>query len=210
MSMAFIKVYRKYFAGAAIAWAACLVLFLLAYMVVLRPQYDSRKRLDNAFAEQKELHASAQEAAQEKTKTELNEQIERLRNRLKDFVSDFEDSANLTFDIGQIANEGKVSSFSVKNKEKRGTSMLAIPDSNNIAESHMDVSFIAGFYQFATFVNALERRRPVLFVREFTLKRSNQKDSMYQVTLDVAAFVRKQPEKETANKPSEPAFTAKI
>lgn len=207
--MAFIETHKKSLTKAAVAWAVCLVLFLLAYMVVLRPQYDSRKRLDNAFAEQKELHASAQEAAQEKTKTELNEQIERLRNRLKDFVSDFEDSANLTFDIGQIANEGKVSSFSVKNKAKRGTSMLAIPDSNNIAESHMDVSFIAGFYQFATFVNALERRRPVLFVDGFTITRSNKDDSSYEVTLDVAAFVKKPPETETADKSSPPASSAK-
>jgi hypothetical protein len=210
MSMAFIKAYRKYLTGAAIAWAGCLVLFLLAYIMALRPQYDSRKRLEDALAEQKELHASAQEASQEKAKVQLSEQIERLRNRLKDFVIDFDNSANLTFDVGQIASQEKVSSFSVKSKENRGTSMVAIPDSNCITESHMDISFIAGFYQFATFVNALERHRPVLFVREFTLSRSNQKDSMYQATLDVAAFVRKQQEKATAGKPSEPALSAKI
>ncbi|MGD8501098.1 MAG: type II secretion system protein GspM, partial [Phycisphaerales bacterium] len=111
--MAPIKMYKKYLMIAAIVWAACLVLLILLYMVVLRPQRNSRKHLENTLAEKKQLYEFAQRAAQEQTKIQLNEQIERLRDKVKDFVVDFEDSANLTFDIGQIANEKKVASFSV-------------------------------------------------------------------------------------------------
>jgi len=205
--MGLIEIHKKYLTKAAIVWVACLALFLLAYIMVLRPQHLSEKRLDRTLTEKKQLYESAQKAAQETTRAQLNEQIKQLRDRLHDFVIEFEESANLTFDIGQIANEKKVTAFSVKGKENRTTS--AVPDCNAISESHMDVSFVSGFYQFATFVNALERHKPVLFVNAFTITRSNQNDAAYEVTLDVAAFVKKPRERETADKASPPAVNTK-
>jgi hypothetical protein len=202
-----IEIHKKYLTKAAIVWAACLVLLLLAYIMVLRPQHLNEKRLDRTLAEKKRLYESAQRATQEATRAQLNEQIRQLRDRLHDFVIGFEDSANLTFDIGQIASDKKVTAFSVKGKENR--TALAVPDCNAISENHMNVSFVSGFYQFATFVNALERHKPVLFVNEFTIVRSNQNDAAYEVTLDVAAFVKKPRERETADKASSPAADAK-
>jgi Tfp pilus assembly protein PilO len=204
----FIKIYRAYLIRTAIAWAVCLVLFVLAYMLILGPQRSSRKRLESTLTEKKQQYEMAQIAAQEQTKVRLNEQIEKLRDTIKDFVVDFEDSANLTFDIGRIASEEKVASFSIKNNDKQ--SISEIPDCNSICENHIDISFMAGFNQFATFVNALERHQPVLFVNEFTISRSKKGQSTYQVVLDVAAFVRKQQDREIANKPSEPTVGPKI
>lgn len=204
----FIKIYRKYLTRTAIVWAVCLVLFILVYILVLGPQNSSRKRLKSTLAEKKQLYEFAQRATQEQTKIRLNEQIEGLGDILKDFVVDFEDSANLTFDIGRIAKEEDVSSFSIKNNNKQGIS--EIPDCNSICENHIDISFIAGFNQFATFVNALERHQPVLFVNEFTISRSKKGESTYQVTLDVAAFVKKQQEREIADQSSAPTVGSKI
>ena len=204
----FIKIYRKYLIRTAIAWAACLVLFVLACIFILGPQKSGRKRLENTLTEKNQQYEMAQKAAQEQTKIRLNRQIENLQNTLKDFVLDFEDSANLTFDIGRIANEEKVASFSIKNKDKQGFS--EIPDCNSICESHIDISFIAGFNQFATFVNALERNQPVLFVNEFSISRSKKGQSAYQVSLDVAAFVKKRQDREIANQSSEPDAGSKI
>lgn len=205
--MAFIETHKKYLTKAALGWAVCFVMFLLAYMVVLRPQCINKKRLDRTLTEKKESYEAAQTAAQESTKAQLHEQIRQLQERLRDFVIDFEDSTNLTFDIGQIASERKVGSFSVKSKDKRGGS--PVPESGSIGENHLDVSFIAGFQQFATFVNSLERHRPVLFVNEFTVARSSKDGSSYEVTLDVAAFVKKQQETQTADKTPPPASSAK-
>jgi hypothetical protein len=204
----FIKIYRKYLTRTAIAWAACLVLFILAYMLVLGPQKSGRKRLESTLAEKQELYEFAQKATEEQTKIRLKEETEGLRDTLKDFVVDPEDSANLTFDIGRIANEEDVSSFSIKNNDKQG--ILEIPDCNSICENHIDISFIAGFNPFATFVNALERHQPVLFVNEFTISRSNKGESIYQVSLDIAAFVRKQQEREVADKSPAPDLGPKI
>lgn len=204
----FIKIYRKYLIRTAIAWAACLVLFVLVCVFILGPQKNNRKRLESTLTEKKQQYEMAQEATQEKTQISLNEQIENLQNTLQNFVLDHDDSANLTFDIGRIANEEKVASFSIKNKDKKGLS--EIPDCNSIGENHIDISFIAGFDQFATFVNALERHQPVLFVNEFSISRSNKGHSAYQVSLDVAAFVKKQQDKEVADQSSVPIVRSKI
>jgi hypothetical protein len=204
----FIKIYKKYLIRTAIAWAVCLALFVLAYMFVLGPQKSGRKSLERTLEEKKQMLESAQRAAQEQTKIRLNQEIENLREILKGFVVDFEDSANLTFDIGRIANEEKVASFSIKNKDKQG--LTEIPDCNSICENHIDIGFTARFNQFATFVNALERHQPVLFVNEFMISRSNREQTNYQVTLDVAALVRKQQDREIANKSSAPTVGSKI
>lgn len=204
----FIKSYKIYLIRAAIMWAACLVLFVLAYLFVLGPQKDTRRNLENKLAEKNEQLEMAQIAAREQTKERLNKEIENMRDTLKNFVIDMENSANLTFDIGQIANEEKVSSFSIKNKNKQGLS--DIPDCNCISENHIDIGFIAGFNQFATFLNALERHQPVLFVNEFSIAPSNKDKSAYQVTLDVAAFVKKQLDREIADQSSTPTIGSKI
>ena len=196
--MAFVKTYKKYFIWMGVIWAACFVLFLFAYLLVLGPQKNNKKHIENKLAEKKQVYELAQRAAREETKIQLNEQLERLQSRLKDFVIDFEDSANLTFDISQIADEKKVTSFSIKSKGNHGLS--AIPGCNNIFENHIVISFIGNFNQFATFLNALERNRPVLFVDKFALARFGQNESTYRVTLNVAAFVRKHQDVKTADK----------
>jgi len=203
----FIKIYRKYLTRTAIAWAACLALFVLAYILILGPQKSNRKSLESTLAEKKDLYEFAQKATKEETKNRLNEQIEGLINRLKGFVVNFEDSANLTFDIKRIANEEDVSSFSIKNNAKQG--ILEIPDCNSICENHIDISFVAGFKPFATFVNALERNQPVLFVSEFEISRSTKGEPTYQVSLDVAAFVKKQQEREIADQSLAPDLGSK-
>jgi hypothetical protein len=204
----FIKIYRIYLTRTAIAWAACLFLFVLAVIFVLGPQKSGRKRLESTLSEKKQQYEMAQRATQEETKARLNEQIEGLRDILKGFVVDFEDSANLTFDIGQIANKEKVASFSIEQNDKQGVS--EIPDCNSICENHIDIGFIAEFNQFATFVNALERHQPVLFVNEFAMTRSNKGQSTYQVSLDIAAFVKKQQDREIADQSSAPTVGSKI
>ena len=185
----FIKIYRKYLIRTAIAWAVCLVLFVLAYVFVLGPQKSNRKRLESTLTEKKQQYEMAQDATQKETQIRLNEQIKNLQKTLQNFVLDHEDSANLTFDIGRIANEEKVASFSIKNKDKKGLS--EIPDCNSIGENHIDISFIAGFDQFATFVNALERHQPIIFVDEFTIVRAGKGSEEHKVKMNLAVLVSK-------------------
>jgi Tfp pilus assembly protein PilO len=202
------KTYKKYFTIAGLIWASCFVLFLLAYILVLGPQKKNNKLIESKLAEKKQVYQSALKSSQEETKARLNEQIENLQNRLKDFVADFEDSANLTFEISQIADEKKIASFSIKGKDNLVLSGKS--DSKYISENHIAINFVGGFNQFATFLSALERHRPVLLVDKFTITRSGQDDSAFRVSLNLAAFVRKQDETNISSKNSSQVYGVKI
>lgn len=206
--MDFFKTYKKHLMTSGIIWAACLVLLVLIYFLVLGPQNHARKRIEGELDGKKQKYDFAQNATKEETKIRLYKQIEDLHNKLDFFVINFEDSANLSFDISQIASDKKVTSLSVENDSKKTISTIS--DSNNIFENHISVKFIGGFKQFAGFLNDLERNKPVLFVKGFTIKPSNQDDSVYQVKLDVSAFVRKQQAGKNKEKSSERVFGAKI
>ena len=206
--MSCMKTYKKYFTMAGLIWAACFVVFLLVYVLVLVPHKNSKELIEGKLAEKKQVYESALRAAQKETKTQLNEQIEHLQNRLKDFVADFEDSANLTFEISQIADEKNIASFSIKGKDNLVLS--GKPDSKYISENHLVISFIGGFNQFAAFLSALERHRPVLLVDKFTIARSGQDDSVFRVNLNVAAFVTKQQGTKTSDKNSTQVYGVKI
>jgi len=196
--MSFIKTHRNYLMVAGAIWAASCVVFLLAYLLVLGPQKDHIKHTEDKITEKKQAVESALRAAQEETKIQLNEQIERLQSRLKDFVIDFEDSADLTFDISQIANDQRVASFGIKTKDSRKLS--PIPDCSYIYENHIEINFTGGFGQFATFLNALERHRPVLFIDKLVITRSVREGAEYQVGLNVTFLVGKPQESKTAGK----------
>ena len=214
--MTFLREYKTYLTRAATIWMVSLVLCLMAYVIVLRPQNSSQRRLENTLAEQKQLYASARRAAQEETKIQLNEQIERLRDQLRTFAIDLEDLTDLTFDISQMANQENLASFSVttrgiqRSAGRRSVAAGQESETSHVRENHIDIKFTAGFYQFATFVNALERHRPVLFINQFNISRSNQNGAVFQVSLDVAAFVRKQQNNETADKGLASTFSAQL
>ncbi len=188
------KVYKKYFTTVALIWAACFTVFLFGYLLFLAPQNSTKKQIENKLSDKKQRYESVTKVAQEENRIRVKEEIERLRNRLADFAVDFEDSANLTFDISKIAGEKRVTAFSIRS---RGTEAVSpMPNCKYICEGRIEISFTAGFNQFATFLNALERHRPVLFVDSFTISHSRQEEAGCQTTLNAAMFVRKQQEQE--------------
>jgi hypothetical protein len=185
------SVYGKYFTKVALIWTGCFILFFFVYMLMLAPQKNSKEQLKKQLEEKKQMYNSALKATQKETQIQLNEQIEHLRNKLKDFVIDFEDSADLTFDISQIANAKEVASFSVETNRKDNSRDPAMSD-KYIFESHIDISFFtADFNQFAALLNALERHRPVIFVDRFAITRSSKSSSDRQVNMSLAVLVRK-------------------
>lgn len=186
------RICNRYFKTVGSVWAGCLVALVLTYVLVIGPQKKLRQQADKELEEKKQMYHAVIKTAQEENRTKLNEQIEQLRNRVNDFITDFEDSANLTFDISQIASDKQVDSFRIKSKEKRRRS--AVPEPEYIDENHLAVSFTAGFNQFATFLNALERHRPVVFVDKFTITRSKRDNSTHKVSMNLAFFMKKRQE----------------
>ena len=185
------SIYQKNLIKMALIWSGCVVLLFVMHMMLLSPQKSLKKKLEKQLMAKEQLYNSAFRMSQDGIKTQLRNEIEELENELGNFVIEFEDSANLTFDISQIANEKKVGAFSIKTKEDRGGSTL--PDCEQLNEDDIEIRFTANnFNQFATFLNELERHRPVIFVDKFKISRSEQKnDEGHKVSMSLSVFVKK-------------------
>jgi lipopolysaccharide export LptBFGC system permease protein LptF len=187
------SVYGKYFTKVALIWAGCLALFFFIYILTLAPLKGIREQLERRLEEKKRMYDSALKASQKETRIQLDEQIQQLRNKLKDLVIDFEDSANITFDISQIASGKAVTSFNIETKkDKKDSDKSKAKSDKYISESCIDISFsTTDFNQFAALLNALERHQPVIFVDRFTITRASRGSPEHQVKMNLAVFVRK-------------------
>jgi len=183
------SIYRKYFTIGILFWAICFVVLLLSYLVVLAPQERLRRMTERKLAETKRLAQSARDAAEEKNKNKLLEQLTRSNNSLKDFVVEQENAANLTFDIGRISSEIKLNSFSSIPTGSEGT--LKTDNYKHINARQISVNFNSSFNKFAVFLNALERNRPVVFIDTFSITRSTEGGSGHKVDMKLAVLVGK-------------------
>ena len=182
-------IYKKYTKTIVFFWVVCLLVLVLVYMLALKPQRQVRRDIEDKLAKQKKMLDGALEASKPQTKERLAREVEEYRGRLRDFVTDSDGAANMTFDISRIANEEKVSAFSIK---RIGTAQLgSIAQCEYIGENRMEVSFEGNFNQFARFVNALERHRPVVFVDSFSIGKSNYSTGGNHITMSLSVFVEK-------------------
>ncbi|MHC4475233.1 MAG: GspMb/PilO family protein [Planctomycetota bacterium] len=181
--------YKKYFKTVAAVWAGCCVLLGAAYMFLLAPQAKDARQIREMLEEKKSIYEDARQAAKAETKAQLQKEIEALQNKLGDFVIEFEDAADVRFDISQIARNKKVNSFSIKRDNSRKETTLA--GCELIGQNCVSIDFSGNFNQFAKFLNALERNRPVVFVDEFKVVRSKKDELQRQVEMDLSFFVRK-------------------
>ncbi len=180
---------RKYFIAMALVWPICFVLFVVTYIFVLVPQSNRGKEVEKKLIEKKQTYKSVLEIAQENTKVQLSEEIKRLQAGLGKFVVNFEDSADLTFDISRVANEYKVDSFSISSVGEFDS--LGKSGNSYILENSMDVSFSSSFNHFAGFLNALERYQPIVFIDTFKIGRSRDSGANHRVDIKLLVLVRK-------------------
>ena len=164
------------------------MLFVFAYMLILAPQNKTAKQVKKKLVEKEQKYNFALQSIQPKTKLKLNKQIKDLQDDLANFVVDLEYSANLPFYITRIANEKQIAMVSIKTQDDGGETKL--PDCDYIYENRINIDFAANFNQFAIFLNALERYRPVIFVDECTIERSKQDNSGHLVDMNLSVFVR--------------------
>ncbi len=185
--------YKDYLIKVGIVWAVCFGLFAAVYLFALGPQLKAKSRTTQQFKETMEAYNTAQQMAREETKIKLRERIEQLGADLNKYMVDNSSTANLVFDISNIANETELEGFSIGVREKiTGRDSLQC---NYIDESQINVSFrVKDFYQFATFLNRLERNEPVVFVDKFEISRSRNSSTGHQVSMNLSAFIRKKAE----------------
>jgi hypothetical protein len=176
----------------SVVWAVSIVLVALVYFLVISPQLKVKAQLAQELGEKQQMYDAAASAAQEDNKKKLTYEIEVLKSKLGDYAIEFEESANLTFDIGRIAADKQVGSFTVKTSEQSRDSDQSGP--KYLQENRIEIAFASNFRQFAAFLNALERHRPVIFVDRFKVLRQEQGGASNKVDMGLSVFVRKRPE----------------
>jgi hypothetical protein len=181
--------YRKYILTMGIVWAASLIVFALVYHIVIIPQLKAKAQLLEESTEKKQMFESAISAALEDNKKKMAGEVEELKTRLSDYACEYEESANLTFSISRIAADKQVSDFTVKTSEQgRAQDALA---ANNMQENHIEISFASDFLQFASFLNTLERHKPVIFVDRFKVLRGGRSGMPDKADMTLSYFARK-------------------
>jgi len=180
---------KKYYTTVGLIWVACVILLFFVYMLVLEPQRQQKKNMTNQLVEAKRAYDAAVKAGDEQTQARLSRQLTDLQARLKSFAIDSGESANLTFDISELASEQQIDAFGVKSQDGRNASDMS--EFTHIGEDYFDVSFTAGFNQFARFLSALERHEPVMLVDKFAITRSEEFEQGHHAKLNLAALVKK-------------------
>ena len=178
----------KYLKVAALVWSGCFIIFLLVFFAILGPLNKRRIQIETEFKKVEAEAAAASLASQEQTKNRLNEEIRTSNERLGDFVFAPERTSNLTYEIGSIFSGIGLDGFEVT---PTGQSIAAFDGCKYASGQYYQVSFTASFNEFAAFLNALERYRPVIFVDTFTITRSSQGDSEPKVDMQLAVLVAK-------------------
>ncbi|MHC4507892.1 MAG: hypothetical protein ACYTAO_02900 [Planctomycetota bacterium] len=182
-------IYRKYLKAGAVFWALCFVVLFLFYLIVLGPQEQVRSRTEMRLAEVQALAQEATEAAQEKTKTRLAEQVREAADTLGRFVIGEKLTDSLSLDIREIPGREALSAFGIS---AGGEALIQMSNCKYIFGKRLSVNFTSSFNEFAAFLNALERNRPVIFIDTFSIIRSRDGTSEHQVDMALAVLVEKQ------------------
>jgi len=178
----------KYIKVAALVWSGCFIVFLLVYILVLSPLNRRRTNIEIEFRKVKSNADAALLASQEQTKIRLNEQIEELNESLGNFVIEPGNTSNLTYQISGISNKIRLNAFKVT---PIGQNIPTFDDCKYISGQLYQVGFTASFNQFAEFLNALERYRPVIFIDTFSITRSREGKTNHTVDMQLAILVAK-------------------
>jgi hypothetical protein len=181
--------YKKYIMMMGIVWGVSFVLFAIAYYLFITPQLKIKAQLLAEATEKKGRLEMALDISLEDNKKKMTAEVESLKAMLGNYVSEYEDSPNLTFAVSRIAGDRQVRAFTVKTPESgRQPDQLA---TKNIQENKMEISFASDFLQFANFINTLERHQPVVFVDRFRMQREGPGGTTNKVDMSLSFFVRR-------------------
>jgi hypothetical protein len=172
-----------------LVWVPSLVLAGLADLLVLSPQGRQMRNLETRLQEQKRICELAQAAANPQTQARLTKLVDGLNQRVARFAVPWEGTENLAMGIVQVANQVGLGSFSMRPRGRQ--EFEPAPHCDCLGEKQIDVTFAASFPAFATFLNAMERYRPMLFIENFTILRGQLQSGQPQINMQLVLFVEK-------------------
>ena len=145
-----------------LTWLGLLLTCGLLYALVLLPQNHRLEALKNQVAEKQRQYEINLQTSNPETRHKKLQKLVVAQDQLDEYVTVQEAISNLTLGIGRLAAQNHLELFA--SKEITGQPFQEIPNCKTIGNNYLEVSFKAGFTQFATFLNQLERHRPVIML----------------------------------------------
>lgn len=180
---------KKYLIIIASIWFGFFISLLLVNLIVLMPQKNKIKKLEQQISEKKQILEEALAISDYDNKLKLDKEMKQLRDELGGFVNSFDNLSNMTFEIRQLAGKEDLDSFSIRARDDYQG--MGMSECEYIRESQIDTNFSSDFNRFANFINLLERHEPVIFVDTFMIRRSDEKDVPPKVKVNLSVFVKK-------------------
>jgi hypothetical protein len=178
----------QYLKFTAFVWSGCLVVFLLAFMLVLRPLHKRQIQVETEFRKVKAESDAAFTASLEQTKARMTEHIQQLSEQLGEFVIEPQNTSGLTYQLSEISSNIGLNAFDCA---PTGQAITAFDPCKFVSGQYYQVSFTASFTKFAQFLNELERYRPVIFIDTFSITRPRQGETEPKVSMTLAVLVAK-------------------
>ncbi len=186
--------YKKCIIVTASIWMACCVLLLVFYFLMVSPQQKSIIDVERNIAEKEKIVQRLRRAGAPEARAKLKKELEDQQNKLAEFMIDWADASELTFNVSEIAREIadiKAGTFASKSDGPGAE----IENCEQIIEKQINVDFNSNFLGFARFLNMLERNHPIIFVDKFKIEHDRSSD-MEIIDMDLAVLVKKRPGKE--------------
>ena len=180
----------KYMKTAVVVWGICLVVFVLAFMFVLRPQIAEKSNLDRKYEIAKENDETYNEQAKESTKREMQEQIDEMKAQLARFVLPSRDAIQTLASI-EIDKMAKDLGLDAYIDPWNGSQIAAFSECKHVYGQSIKVTFNATFNEFAKFLNRLERYKSVIFIDSFSITRSHEENVKHTVEMNLVVLVEK-------------------
>lgn len=168
-------------------WIGLSAVLLSAFLLFVLPQERAKAQITRQLAEKKQAIIRAREAANVKTRTRLEREIETLQGMVGDFLTDHTSATNLAFEVSRISKDMKLNAFSLTNTDREG--FVKVSGSSEILAKPVNLSFNTSFNTFAAFLNALERYRPTIFADTFRIVRVPGEAGGHQVNMKLFVLV---------------------
>jgi len=173
-----------YLACAASIAAVCVI--ILVGIFALGPQRKAIRDIE-AIIRDKEAEVAETHTNGQDSNSIFRQELSSARQTLSRFVVSSEQAADLAIDINKLAQQAGVKDLSSTNRMP--DSYGPINECRHILEGRMQIKFKSSFFQFAKFINLLERYKPVIFVDTFKIKLSTTVNEGHQVEMVLTFFV---------------------
>lgn len=178
-----ISINRRNLKIAGVIWGISLIVFVLGYLLVLKPQ---KSKLDDLTMRQ-----NTEPINYDLKKKQLDEQIDNIKVQLGNFVINSENIQDLaSTEIFNLAKDTNLDAFLIK--PWRNKEVPAFKKKKYVYGQFIEVSFNATFREFAKFLNKLEMHEPFIFIDSFSIIRSVGENEKHKVEMNLAVLVEKQ------------------